>query len=144
MNRYFLRYKNKCYSIDSINWFFAKKRRCDKFLQTARDKDSLSHGRKGGALSKISKHISRSTHFRYNIFANFETIEIKTKCERDDYFKSFLITYDLSSIFVVAGAATIIGLNLKPNHHNQVKLVQIIDGDRLYSRILNYCVILVR
>jgi hypothetical protein len=38
----------------------------------------LSHGRKEGgwgALSKISKHISLSTHFRYNIFANFETIE---------------------------------------------------------------------
>ena len=49
-------------------------------------------------------------------------------------FESFLTTFEASSIFEAVGAQAKIGLTLKPNHLNQIKLVQIPDT---HSRICN-------
>ena len=47
--------------------------------------------------------------------------------KRDDYFCVAFDHFGASSIFEAAGRVTQIGSNLKPNNHNQVKLVQIPD-----------------
>jgi len=45
----------------------------------------------------------------------------------DDYFWALLEHFWRVCIFEVAGAILDIGLILKPNHHNQIKLVQICE-----------------